>query len=189
MAPHSSTLAWKILWTEGPGRPQSIGLLRVGHDWSDLAAAAAPALQVDSLPTELSGKPIFFMIISTFFLCWYFGYKPSLYLLNTVIFLFGLDFFASVFISCVCYSLRCVQLFAIPWTAKPTRLLCPWYSVGKNTGVGCHFLLQGIYFSGLQFSFSFSSYLSYIWFSASISFIFSLFSSSTQNLSREISSV
>ena len=25
----------------------------------------------------------------------------------------------------------------------PTRLLCPWDSPGKNTGVGCHFLLQG----------------------------------------------
>ena len=32
MAPHSSTLAWKIPWTEEPGRLQSIGLLRVGHD-------------------------------------------------------------------------------------------------------------------------------------------------------------
>ena len=25
---------------------------------------------------------------------------------------------------------------------QPTRLLCPWFSPGKNTGVGCHFLLQ-----------------------------------------------
>ena len=33
MAPHSSTLAWKIPWTEEPGRLQSMGLLRVGHDW------------------------------------------------------------------------------------------------------------------------------------------------------------
>ena len=32
MATHSSTLAWKILWTEKPGRLQSIGLQRVGHD-------------------------------------------------------------------------------------------------------------------------------------------------------------
>ena len=32
MATHSSTLAWKIPWTEGPGRPQSMGLLGVGHD-------------------------------------------------------------------------------------------------------------------------------------------------------------
>ena len=34
MAPHSSTLAWKIPWTEEPGRLQSIGLLRVKHDWA-----------------------------------------------------------------------------------------------------------------------------------------------------------
>ena len=49
MAPHSSTLAWKIPWTEEPGRLQSrepgglpsMGSHRVRHDWSDLAAAAA----------------------------------------------------------------------------------------------------------------------------------------------------
>ena len=34
MALHSSTLAWKILWTEEPGRLQSMGSLRVGHDWA-----------------------------------------------------------------------------------------------------------------------------------------------------------
>ena len=33
MAPHFSTLAWKIPWTEEPGRLQSMGSLRVGHDW------------------------------------------------------------------------------------------------------------------------------------------------------------
>ena len=32
MVIHSSTLAWKIPWTEKPGRLQSIGLQRVGHD-------------------------------------------------------------------------------------------------------------------------------------------------------------
>ena len=34
MAPHSSTLAWKIPWTEEPGRLQPMGLRRVGHDWA-----------------------------------------------------------------------------------------------------------------------------------------------------------
>ena len=34
MAPHSSTLAWKIPWTEEPHRLQSIGSLQVGHDWA-----------------------------------------------------------------------------------------------------------------------------------------------------------
>ena len=33
MAPRSSTLAWKMPWMEEPGRLQSVGLLRVGHDW------------------------------------------------------------------------------------------------------------------------------------------------------------
>ena len=32
MAPHSSTLTWKILWTEEPGGLQSMGSQRVGHD-------------------------------------------------------------------------------------------------------------------------------------------------------------
>ena len=32
MAPHSSTLAWKVPWMEEPGRLQSMGLRRVGHN-------------------------------------------------------------------------------------------------------------------------------------------------------------
>ena len=35
MATHSSTLAWKTPWTEEPGRLQSMGSLRVGHDLSN----------------------------------------------------------------------------------------------------------------------------------------------------------
>ena len=34
MAPHSSTLAWRIPWMEEPGGLQSMGSLRVGHDWA-----------------------------------------------------------------------------------------------------------------------------------------------------------
>jgi len=34
MAPHSGILAWKILWAEEPGRLQSMGSWRVGHDWA-----------------------------------------------------------------------------------------------------------------------------------------------------------
>ena len=41
MATRSSVLAWRIPWTEEPGGLLSMGLHRVGHDWSDLAAAAA----------------------------------------------------------------------------------------------------------------------------------------------------
>ena len=44
---------------------------------------------------------------------------------------------------CVCV-LSHVRLFAVPWTV-PTRLLRPWASPGKSTGVGCHLLLQGTF--------------------------------------------
>ena len=43
MATRSSVLAWRIPGTEEPGGLLSMGLHRVGHDWSDLAAAAAAA--------------------------------------------------------------------------------------------------------------------------------------------------
>ena len=41
MATHSSVLAWRIPGTGEPGGVPSMGLHRVGHDWSDLAAAVA----------------------------------------------------------------------------------------------------------------------------------------------------
>ena len=46
---------------------------------------------------------------------------------------------------CVCTQLLSrVLLFATPWTVA-TRLLYPWEFLGKNTGVGCHLLLQGVF--------------------------------------------
>ena len=53
MATHSSVLAWRIPGTEEPGRLPSMGLHRVRHDWSDLAAVAAAAQMVKSLPAML----------------------------------------------------------------------------------------------------------------------------------------
>ena len=44
---------------------------------------------------------------------------------------------------CVC-TLSGVPLLVTPWT-EATRLPCPWNSLVKNTGVSCHFLLQGIF--------------------------------------------
>ena len=41
-------------------------------------------------------------------------------------------------------SLSCARLFATPWIAC-TKLLRPWDFQGKSTGMGCHFLLQGIF--------------------------------------------
>ena len=75
MAIHFSILAWRIPWTEEPGRLQSIGLQRVEHDWATtiftftkcirllliaVAAAAAAAKSLQSCPTlcdPIDGSP------------------------------------------------------------------------------------------------------------------------------------
>ena len=44
---------------------------------------------------------------------------------------------------CVHSVLSCVRLSVTPRTV-PARILCPWDSPGKNTALGCHFLLQGL---------------------------------------------
>ena len=64
LATHSSVLAWRIPATGEPGGLPSMGAHRAGHDWRDLAAAAAAAAQdleysrdlqnVDSFPSTLS---------------------------------------------------------------------------------------------------------------------------------------
>ena len=51
MAAYSSVLAWRIPGTAEPGGLPSVGSHRVGHDWSDLAAAA-----VQQISWQLHGK-------------------------------------------------------------------------------------------------------------------------------------
>ena len=54
MATHSRVLAWRIPGTGKPGGLPSIGSHRVGHDWSDLAAAeAADVMQAETCPGQL----------------------------------------------------------------------------------------------------------------------------------------
>ena len=48
------------------------------------------------------------------------------------------------FIHCV-HAKSLQSDFLQPCGPQPSRLLCPWDSPGKNTGVGCHFLLQGVF--------------------------------------------
>ena len=45
---------------------------------------------------------------------------------------------------CLCIVTSVLSDFAI-YGLQPTGLLCPWDSLGKNTGVGCHALFQGIF--------------------------------------------
>ena len=54
MATHSSVLAWRIPGTEEPGGLLSMGSHRVGHNWSDLAAAAAASSKITAASSRLS---------------------------------------------------------------------------------------------------------------------------------------
>ena len=55
MAPHSSVLAWRIPGTGEPGGLPSMGSHRVGHDWSDLAAAADLGVRFLICPSDRVG--------------------------------------------------------------------------------------------------------------------------------------
>ena len=47
---------------------------------------------------------------------------------------------------CAWYALHCFTQVSLQYYGlEPTRILCPWDSPGKNTGVGGHTLLQGIF--------------------------------------------
>ena len=62
MATHSSVLAWRIPGTREPGGLPSMGLHRVGHDWSDLAAAAAAADATEENECSLFGLSLYLLI-------------------------------------------------------------------------------------------------------------------------------
>ena len=63
MAAHSSVLAWKIPWMREPGGLPSMGSHRVGHDWSDLAAAAAAWCYGDYLPMVIISIESFLNVV------------------------------------------------------------------------------------------------------------------------------
>ena len=62
MAMHPSIHVWRIPWTKEPGRLQSIGSQRVGHDWSDLAQTLIPEQTLSSKEQD--------HIHSICFICW-----------------------------------------------------------------------------------------------------------------------
>ena len=73
MAAHSSVLAWGIPGTGEPGGLLSLGSHRVGHDWGDLAAAAAAPYLLSSLgfqfsPSDFSASFWFLVIFQSFIL-------------------------------------------------------------------------------------------------------------------------
>ena len=57
MAPHSSTLAWKIPWTEEPGRLQTMGSLHFHFSLSRIGEGNGNPLQCSCLENPRNGKP------------------------------------------------------------------------------------------------------------------------------------
>ena len=67
MATHSSVLAWRIPGTGEPGGLPSMGLHRVGHDWSDIAAAVFICMNI---PRFVYPLICWWTLMSTFWLSW-----------------------------------------------------------------------------------------------------------------------
>ena len=59
MATHSNILAWKFPWTEEPGRLQSMGLKRVGHNWVTEQAHHILVTQLPVMVTVLQNHDTF----------------------------------------------------------------------------------------------------------------------------------
>ena len=93
---------------------------------------------MDSLPTKLSGKSreslrnLKLKTKRAFYICLEIWGSKGKWNLGSSLY------------ACVLNHFSCVWLFATPWTVA-TSLLCPRESPSKNTGVGCHALLQGIF--------------------------------------------
>ena len=82
---HSSILAWRIPWTEEPGRRQSIGLQRVRYNWSDLACTChgLTFLHCDSYSLHTFWLVLNFVLVFYFWVTGY--YKLSSLKWHTVI--------------------------------------------------------------------------------------------------------
>ena len=140
-----------ILWTEACQAPLSMGFSRQEY-WSGLPFPSpgdlpdpgiepgSPELQADDLPTELWGKPRHTVNcikdhVSLFPLA-----DRKLAVQWQCIWLYDSK--------CMCYArLSCFGVSNSVWPHRlqPARLLCPWDSPGKNTGVNCCALLHGIF--------------------------------------------
>ena len=118
MVAHSSVLAWRIPGMEEPEGLPSLGSHRVGHDWSDLAAAAAvPLAGFKARPLAVRARSPNHWTTSEFL-----SVFENNWLVNFLnLFLFLANFLMNCFcflfsISVHAYTLGCVWLFANPWT-------------------------------------------------------------------------
>ena len=134
MAPHSSTLAWKIPWTEEPGRLQSMDTTEQLHfhfSLSCIGEGNGNPLQCSCLEYPRDGGAWWAAV---------YGVAQRRTWLKR---LSSSSRLSATLRVCLAVSVRSDSLQ--PYGLWPDRLLCPWDSPGKNTGVGCHALLQGIF--------------------------------------------
>ena len=123
MATHSSILAWSIPWTEEPGGLQFKWLQRVRHDWATNTFFQRRQSVRGESQLRGPGKQVIIVMLGK---C-----RPH-DLMNI---------FCGPCCCCCCVA-SVVSDSVWPQRRQPTRLPRPWDSPGKNTGVGCHFLLQ-----------------------------------------------
>ena len=136
-APHSSPLAWTIPRTEEPGGLQSMGSLGVGHDWatslslSCIGQGNGNPLQCSCLENPRVGGAWWSAVCGVAQSRTWLRRLSSSRNHNIV----------KLLKSNVCLVLQS-GLTQQPHGLQLTRLLCPWNSLGRNIGVGCHVPLQ-----------------------------------------------
>ena len=138
-------------WTGKPDVMQSMGLQRVRHDWVTELSWTENIVKLQCISLRCRAKRfcctyvwikiyIFFFTFSS--ITGYYNVLnrvPCAILQIPVIYLF--------YMSLSSYSRSVMSDSVTPWSA---RLFCPWDSPGKNTGMGCQFLLRSLYMSILN---------------------------------------
>ena len=128
MATHSSTLAWKIPRMEEPGRLQSMGSQRAGHNWATSLHFTSEEIKKNQYIMNNSINEI----------------KNTLEGTNSRI-TEAEDRISEVEDRKWKWSCSVISDALQPHGLQPPRLLRTWDFPGKSTGVGCHFLLQGTF--------------------------------------------
>ena len=137
-ATHSSTLAWKIPRVEEPGRLQSMGSRRVGHD----GVTSLSLFTFMHWKRKWQPTPVFLPGESqgqgSLVGCCFRGRIES----DRTEQLTLSGFVPGASGGSAAKSLQLCPTLCDPHRQQPTRLPYPWDSPGRNTGMGCHFLLQ-----------------------------------------------
>ena len=192
MAPHSSTLAWKILWTEEPGRLHTMGSLRIRHNWatslyfslSCIGEGNGNPLQCSCLENPRDGGARWAAVYGVAqSRTWLKRLSSSSSSSNAIEALVTVTFMVSLPLSLQPRALECqlqrsgISFFFIIVDLQYFKVIVKWFnytsmhakslqsrptlcdpmdcslpdssvhgdSAGKNPGVGCHALLQGIF--------------------------------------------